>query len=199
MKRQMRWFAVALAAGFTLTCPGRAADALPTLSMDDEPEPTSVAPENPVASTTAKSAGVEASAEPVDDTADIDSAKEQGIAYLKDLAGKDVLGLFAPPVRHRVVVGWEEKKQNKDGSWGTNPLRRKFLPSSLRERIASLPARYGIPADATPCDLSVAHVPFGTEAEKKRMTMSRVYDFHTKVIATSYALLCLADPPAAGK
>ena len=87
-------------------------------------------------------------------------------------------------------------KQNRDGSWGSNPLKRNLLPSSLRERIASLPARYGIPAGVTPCELSVAHVPFGNDAEKKHMTMSRVTSFYTKNIATSYALLTLAALPA---
>ena len=88
------------------------------------------------------------------------------------------------------------EKQNKDGSWGSNPLKRYFLPSSLRVRIASLPARYGVPAGVTPCELAVAHVPFGNEAEKKQMTLNRVYSFYTKVIATSYALLSLETPSA---
>lgn len=97
---------------------------------------------------------------------------------------------------HERISEFLVEKQNKDGSWGGNPAKRNLLPSSLRERIASLPARYGIPAGVTPCELSIAHVPFGNDAEKKNMTISRLYGFNMKIVATSYALLSLVEPPA---
>lgn len=90
-------------------------------------------------------------------------------------------------------------KQNKDGSWGGKPGSKQLLPSSLRERISALPARYVPGKGIDACNLSAPHVPAGLEAEKANSTLSRLYGFQPTVLATSYALLSLAEPPAAGK